>query len=85
MLCHMGSMGRKIYNFFVRLGAHLRAGQHGVRLRLEVWCGIALDLAPSALGAIRHVAMAYTQGLLLYNIFTVICPEFRGRESKAIR
>ena len=98
MLFHMGSMGRKIYNFLVRTCGLVNTAYS---YWLEVWCGIALDLAPSALGAIRHMAeMSETAfGVLnsaLDSIFMTVVPaalskmqslgfttDFRSRQSKS--
>lgn len=53
MLFHMGDLGGKIYKFLQNACKFLNTAYI---YWLEVWCGIAIDLAPMALIGIRHVA-----------------------------
>ena len=81
MLFHMGSMGQRIYAFLLRTCGMINTA-YGYWL--EVWCGIALDLAPGALGGLRHVAeMCETAfGVInaaLDSIFTAIVPSALSR------
>ena len=76
MLFNMGSLGTKIYHFLQTSCGYLNTAY---RYWLEVWCGIAMDLLPSALGAIRSTVQLCETGFGVLNdsldaIFTSIVP-----------
>lgn len=85
MLFNMGSLGQKIYGFVQISCGYLNTAY---RYWLEVWCGIAIDLLPSVLGAIRSVVQACETGFGVLNdaldsIFTAIVPAaIKSMESK---
>ena len=74
MLFHMGSVGTKIYTFLQNTCGYANTAY---RYWLEVWCGIAIDLAPSLLGGIRQIAQMCQTGFTVVNaamdaIFTTV-------------
>jgi hypothetical protein len=76
MLFNMGSLGTKIYRFLLTSCGYLNTAY---RYWLEVWCGIAIDLLPTALGAIRSTVELCETGFSVLNdsldaIFTSIVP-----------
>ena len=76
MLFHMGGMGRRIYQFLARTCGLVNTA-YGYWLK--VWCGIALDLAPPTLGAIRSMAEMSETGFGVLNsaldsIFMAVVP-----------
>ena len=76
MLFNMGSLGAKIYHFLQTSCGYLNTAY---RYWLEVWCGIAIDLLPSVLGAVRSTVEMCETGFGVLNdsldaIFTSIVP-----------
>lgn len=74
MLFHMGATGQKIYDFL-----HRTCGLANTAYRywLDVWCGVAINMAPSVLGAIRQMAQMCQTGFSVVNsamdaIFTTV-------------
>ena len=76
MLFNMGSLGQRIYRFVQTSCGNLNTAY---RYWLEVWCSIAIDLLPSALGAIRSTVQLCETGFGVLNdaldsIFTTMAP-----------
>lgn len=76
MLFNMGSLGQRIYSFVKTSCGNINAAY---RYWLEVWCSIAIDLLPSALGAIRSTVQLCETGFSVLNdaldsIFTTMAP-----------
>jgi hypothetical protein len=76
MLFNMGSLGQRIYGFVKTSCSNLNTAY---RHWLDVWCSIAIDLLPSALGAIRSTVQLCETGFSVLNdvldsIFTTMAP-----------
>jgi hypothetical protein len=76
MLFNMGALGIRIYNFLQTSCGYLNTAY---KYWLQVWCGIAIDLLPTALGAIRSTVELCETGFGVLNdsldaIFTSIVP-----------
>jgi hypothetical protein len=76
MLFNMGTLGTRIYNFLKTSCGFFNTAY---RYWLEVWCGIAIDLLPTALGAVRSTVELCETGFGVLNdsldaIFTSIVP-----------
>jgi hypothetical protein len=76
MLFNMGSLGTKIYRFLQSSCGYLNTAY---KYWMQVWCSIALDFLPSALGAIRSTVESCETGFGVLNdsldaIFTSIVP-----------
>ena len=76
MLFNMGALGTKIYSFLQTSCGYLNTAY---RYWMEVWCGIAIDLLPTTMGAVRSVVEMCETGFGVLNdsldaIFTSIVP-----------
>jgi len=80
MLFHMGTLGTRIYTLVQKSCGFVNKAY---KYWLTVWCGIALDLAPMALGGIRQLVEYCEVGFTFLNdamdsIFQHIVPEALG-------
>ena len=77
MLFHMGALGNRIYGLVQKSCGFLNKAY---KYWLTVWCGIAIDLAPMALGGIRQLVEYSEVGFTFLNdamdsIFQYMVPE----------